>query len=156
MRLNPMLQLALPLALLACGPTSDDPADGGLRSGIKNLTDGTYQERIEERETAIEAQQAETTALEGARDDVAAETAAVEAQIARTETDLANAKREVLRLRAALQNRGREIPPEVEAKVVEVTLAKAEEDDPAARLASLKATLADARAVAEALADISG
>ncbi|MEL6233176.1 MAG: hypothetical protein AAFR46_02090 [Pseudomonadota bacterium] len=148
--------LLLPVLVLACGPASEDPADGGLRSGLIRLNDGTYERRVEEREARVEDAQQETEALEGERDDVAAETAAVEAELARTEADLTATRREVLRLRAELQNRGREIPPDVEAKVVEITVAKAEEEDPRARLASLQATLADARAVAESLADLSG
>jgi septal ring factor EnvC (AmiA/AmiB activator) len=150
------MRALLILPFLAACATSENPADGGLVSGVRNLSDGTYERRIEEREARVEAERAETAALEGERDAVAAETARIEAEIARTEGELATARRDLVRLRYEAESRGREIPPEVEAKVVAVTTAKAEEPDPAARLESLRRTLADTRALAETLAQLSG
>lgn len=142
--------------LLAACATSERPGDGGFVSGLKNISDGTYEKRIAEREARVSAGREETGRLEGEKAALAEETARVEAEIARLDRELADARRDLLRLRYEIERRGRPIPPELAARVEAVTTARAEDPDPAARLDSLRRTLADTRALAETLAGLAG
>lgn len=44
------------LGLTAC-TTTDDPSKGGFLSGMKNLSDGTYQTRVDDRQKTLENEQ---------------------------------------------------------------------------------------------------
>jgi len=44
------------LGLTAC-TTTDDPSKGGFLSGMKNLSDGTYQARVDDRQKTLENEQ---------------------------------------------------------------------------------------------------
>ncbi|HEU0221354.1 MAG TPA: hypothetical protein VFR34_03960 [Paracoccaceae bacterium] len=149
-----MRMALLALGLAACA-TTEDPAEGGFISGVRNLSEGTYERRIEEREAEVEEAGSETAALEAERSEVAAETARIEAEIRAAEGELAAAKREVLRLRYSLREEGREVPPELEAKVVEATTAEPEGPDPAARLEAIRKAIAGIRAISDELANLS-
>jgi septal ring factor EnvC (AmiA/AmiB activator) len=139
---------ALALVVAGCA-TSQDPAEGGFISGVQNLSDGTYAKRVEEKEKTVAEKSAEAGSLE-------AEKSRLEAEIGATETDLAAARREVIRLRYALTSAKKPIPPEIEEKVVTLTTATPPPDaDPAAKLAALRQTLADTRALAETLTKLS-
>jgi chromosome segregation ATPase len=142
----------IPALALAAGCTaSQDPAEGGFVSGVQNLSDGTYEKRVEEKEAAVAAGAAQTTALEGEKAGVAAETAEVEAQIAAAEGDLAAAKREIIRLRYELEAAQKPVPPEVQARVEAAAIAAPTGPDNAAKLAALRQAIADTRALAEEL-----
>lgn len=86
--------LALAACLAACA-TTDDPSKGGFVSGLKNLSDGTYQKRVDDRQKTLENEQdtnlQQTRALERANAqsaDVKAERAAAEARYASFQRDL--------------------------------------------------------------------
>lgn len=81
-------------ALAAC-TTTDDPSKGGFFSGVKNLSDGTYQNRVDERQKTLENEQdsnlQQTRALERANAqsaDVKAGREAAEARYASFKRDL--------------------------------------------------------------------
>jgi chromosome segregation ATPase len=86
LRLIPALALAA--ALTACA-TTDDPSKGGFFSGVKNLSSGTYEQRVNERQKTLENEQdtntQQTRSLERANAqsaDVKAERDAAEARYA--------------------------------------------------------------------------
>ncbi len=86
--------IALAASLAACA-TTDDPSKGGFISGMKNLSDGTYQKRVDDRQKTLENEQdanlQQTRALERANAqsaDVKAERAAAEARYASFQRDL--------------------------------------------------------------------
>lgn len=54
--LRPLLAASLVLGLAAC-KTTEDPAKGGFFSGVANMVDGTYEDRIKERQTNLENEQ---------------------------------------------------------------------------------------------------
>lgn len=88
------LVAALAAGLAACA-TTDDPSKGGFMSGIKNLSDGTYQKRVDDRQKTLENEQdanlQQTRALERVNAqsaDVKAERAAAEARYASFQRDL--------------------------------------------------------------------
>lgn len=85
---------ALAAGLAACA-TTDDPSKGGFLSGMKNLSDGTYQKRVDDRQKTLENEQdanlQQTRALERANAqsaDVKAERDAAEARYASFQRDL--------------------------------------------------------------------
>lgn len=87
--------LGLSAALSACA-TNEDPAKGGFFSGMKNLTDGTYDKRVNERQKTLENEQdvnlQQTRSLERANAqsaDVKAERDAAEARYAGFQRELA-------------------------------------------------------------------
>lgn len=53
---RPLLAMMLVAGLAACA-TTDDPAKGGFFSGIANLSDGTYQQRVDDRQKSLENEQ---------------------------------------------------------------------------------------------------
>ena len=71
--------LAATLALAACEVT-DDPRRGGLVSGIWGLSTGAYDERLEERETRLEAERRSNEDLERDLEDLQREEARLAAQ----------------------------------------------------------------------------
>jgi len=141
--------LLAPLVLLAACATTDDPYRGGFFTGIQNIASGAYERRIAEREAEVEAARARTAELEGER-------AALSGQIAAAEAALEASRRDIVSMRFQLKDQGKTIPPEVEAKVVEVMTSDTEKEDPAERLAALRKSLADTRKLAEQLAQLSG
>lgn len=143
------------LLLSACAAPSQNPADGGFVSGVKNLSDGTYERRVQEREAAVKAGEDQTFVLQGETRDVAAETARVEAEIAAAEGELAAAKREIVRLRYELAAKKTEVPPALAARVEAAAVAAPTGPDNAAKLAALRAALAETRAIAEDLTRLS-
>ncbi|HLO76548.1 MAG TPA: hypothetical protein VK196_08845 [Magnetospirillum sp.] len=86
--------VALAGGLAACA-TNDDPAKGGFFSGVKNLSDGTYDKRVGERQKSLENERdinvQQNRALERANAqsaDVKAERQAAEARYASFQRDL--------------------------------------------------------------------
>lgn len=73
------LTLALALAVSGC-TTSEDPAQGGFLSGVKNLSDGTYQNRVDQRQKALEDEQDKNTQQSRTAERLAAQSADVKAQ----------------------------------------------------------------------------
>lgn len=69
----------LMLSLAACA-TNSDPAKGGFFSGMKNLSDGTYQERVDERQKTLENEQDSNVQQTRALERVKAESDAVRTQ----------------------------------------------------------------------------
>jgi len=82
------------LGLVAC-TTTDDPSKGGFLSGMKNLSDGTYQTRVDDRQKTLENEQdtnvQQTRTLERTQQQsaaVRAERDAAEARFAAFNTEL--------------------------------------------------------------------
>lgn len=85
----------LALSVSACA-TNDDPSKGGFFSGVKNLSDGTYSQRVDERKKTLEDAQDQNVqqqrALDRAnseRDAVAAQRGAAESKLTAMNNDLA-------------------------------------------------------------------
>ncbi|MEM6680460.1 MAG: hypothetical protein AAF675_21545 [Pseudomonadota bacterium] len=81
-------------ALLAGCESNPDPASGGFFSGVQGLSSGTYEQRLQEREQTLEAEQAAQQRLSAEADALDAEQAAVSDEIAQSEMRLATLDRE--------------------------------------------------------------
>ncbi len=134
------LIIAAALGLTAC-QTSSNPADGGFINGVSGLASGTYQQRIDNKQTAVAAGQARTAELQ-------AELAAVTKQWSGWKLKLINT-------RSQLSNSGVVIPASLQARLNETLATTPGGNSDEARLASLQAAIAQARALAAELESLS-
>ncbi|WP_038012630.1 hypothetical protein [Terasakiella pusilla] len=76
----------LSIGLAAC-QTSSDPAKGNLFDGIAGLTSGSYDRRIEERETSLQDEQDKSIALRRENERLSAQKTATSARLNKLEQD---------------------------------------------------------------------
>ena len=124
--------------LSACMTTSTDPADGGFFNGVSGITTGTYQAQIDADEARIEESRARNASLA--------------AQIQSSESELARLKVQIVNQRNALGNTDRA----VSNRINKVLVSNPTGSTDAARLAALQQSIADARALSQDLAKLSG
>ena len=142
------------LALSAC-EVSQDPADGGFLSGIVGVAGGGYQSRINALEAQLAADQAQANAL-------AAKQLRLQAASASTSSQLSNLRAQFASLQAVLRDQvatleaqGISVSSSLKAKVQTIGNATPGGANDAARLASLRAAIADARALSADLSRLS-
>lgn len=126
--------------LLAACATSENPADGGFLSGVSGLSSGTYDARIEERTAAVETEQARQAALS--------------AELAALEGELAAQQRRIVERRAQAAAAGTPIPADLDARVNATLAAAPGGQTDAQRLQNYRRAVADARELANLLANI--
>jgi len=125
------------LVLAGC-ETSTDPAEGGFFNGVSGIASGTYQRQIEEDEADVAAAEQRNAALA--------------AQIRGSESELANLKVRIL-------NQRNSVGPTNAATTNRINRVLATEptgSSDAEKLAALQRSIADARALSEDLAKLSG
>jgi len=142
------------LALSAC-EVSQDPADGGFLSGIVGVAGGGYQSRINALEAQLAADQAQANAL-------AAKQLRLQAASASTSSQLSNLRAQFASLQAVLRDQvatleaqGISVSSSLKAKVQTIGTATPSGANDTARLASLRAAIADARALSADLSRLS-
>ena len=142
------------LALSAC-EVSQDPADGGFLSGIVGVAGGGYQARIDRLEAQLAADQAQANALAAEHLRLQAASASTSAQLSNLRAQLA-AQQAVLRDQVAtLEAQGITVSSSIKARVQTVSSARPSGGSDAARLASLRAAISDARALSADLSRLS-
>ncbi len=142
------------LVLSAC-EISQDPADGGFLSGIVGVAGGGYQARIDALEAQLAADQAQANALATKQLRLQAASAGTSAQLSNLRAQFA-ALQAVLRDQVAtLEAQGITVSSSLKAKVQTVSAAAPSGANDAARLASLRAAIADARALSADLSRLS-
>lgn len=124
--------------LAGCMTTSTDPADGGFFNGVSGITSGTYQSQIEADEARIEASRARNAEL-------AAQIEGAESELARLKVAIVNQRNALGATDAATTNR-----------INTVLTSQPTGSTDAARLAALQRSIADARALSQDLAKLSG
>ncbi len=145
---------AAAMALSAC-EISEDPADGGFISGVVGIAGGGYQARIDRLEAQLAADQAQANALAAKQLRLQAASASTAAQLRNMRAQFA-ALQTVLRDQiATLEAQGVTVSPSLKAKVQRVTSTTPSGNDDTARLASLRAAIADARALSADLSRLS-
>jgi chromosome segregation ATPase len=91
---------------LACGvaacTTTDDPSKGGFISGMKNLSDGTYKNRVDERQKTLENEQDANLQQNRQLERVNAQSADLKAQRDAAEARYAGFQRELDGMRSRL------------------------------------------------------
>ena len=133
---------ALPLLVVMACVDSSDPADGGFFNGVAGVSNGTYDARINERETALAAAQNRNAALN--------------AEIASLQGQLDAAKAQLARERSRLRAQGASLPTGTENKVNAALTRVPAGSTPEEQAASLRQAIADARELSEALSKMSG
>lgn len=141
---NSLVLLATAALLSAC-ETTGDPADGGFFAGVSGISGGGYQDRVDERESAVAAAETQNTALTREQATVAAEIERLRAELAKLKFTILQQKTNLGPLDAATTSR------------INATLnASPSGGTNTARLAALRKAVADARALSEDLAQLSG
>lgn len=142
------------LALSGC-EISEDPADGGFLSGVVGVAGGGYQSRIDALEAQLAADQARANALASEQLRLQASSANSSAQIRNLRAQFAALQAVIRGQVATLDARGVTVSSGLKAKVQTVSAASPNGNDNAARLASLRAAIADARALSADLSRLS-
>ncbi|MEO9516489.1 MAG: hypothetical protein ABJH45_09345 [Paracoccaceae bacterium] len=128
----------LTCAGLAACTTSVDPAEGGFFNGVSGIATGSYQDQIDADEAQVEASRARNANLA--------------AQIRSSESELARLKVTIVNQRNALRNTDAATSNRINAVLVSEPTGNTD----AARLAALQQSIADARALSQDLAKLSG
>lgn len=151
--------LLIATGVLAACATNEDPAAGGFGSGLRGIATGTYQDRIDERQGAVDAARSEEEALGAEQAAVAAETAAVEAQIADAQAELQSVRRDLVILRTRLSQAETPVDPALDAQVQAAVTAEPDsaggEAAAADRLAALQKAISDTRSLVSQLSELS-
>lgn len=142
------------LALSAC-EISEDPADGGFLSGVVGVAGGGYQARIDALEAQLAADQATANSLAAEQLRLQAVSASNSAQIRNLRSQFAALQAVIQGQVATLDARGVTVSSGLKAKAQLVAAANPGGSSDAARLASLRAAIADARALSADLSRLS-
>jgi len=142
------------LALSAC-EVSEDPADGGFLSGIVGVAGGGYQSRIDALEAQLAADQARANSLASEQLRLQAASASTSAQIRNLRSQFAALQAVIQGQVATLDARGVTVSSGLKAKAQTVAAASPSGSSDTARLASLRAAIADARALSADLSRLS-
>ncbi len=149
-----LLLASTALTLAAC-EISENPADGGFLSGVVGVAGGGYQGRIDDREAALAAEQAQANALAAEQAQVAATNASISAELARLRQEHTALRLKIADQLAALQSAGVNVPTSMETRVRAVVNTTPSGRTDAQRLAALRTAIADARALSADLSRLS-
>ena len=142
------------LALSAC-EISEDPADGGFLSGIVGVAGGGYQSRIDVLEAQLAADQARANSLASEQLRLQAASASTSAQLRNLRSQFAALQAVIQGQIATLEARGVAVSGSLKAKAQTIAATTPGGSNDAARLASLRAAIADARALSADLSRLS-
>lgn len=142
------------IALSGC-EISEDPADGGFLSGVVGVAGGGYQARIDALEATLSADQARASSL-------ASEQLRLQAASASTSAQLRNLRAQYAALKAVINDRvalleasGVAVNSSLVTRVRAVSGGTPGGRTDAEKLASLRAAIADARALSADLSQLS-
>ena len=133
------------IGISACTAGSDDPAEGGFFNGIRGVTTGAYDARIEEREQAVETAQELNQSL-------ATEQGEIAERLAATKGALARARLTLLQQRDSAS----ELDVGTRQRVDAVLRAQPSAGSDAQQLDELQRILAETRALSRELSQLSG
>lgn len=141
---NTLILTVVMLVLAAC-VTSDDPSEGGFFNGVTGVASGAYAARIETREQSVTEAQARNAELLRQQQTLAA-------QINGAESELAKLKFTILQQKNALGA----LDGATSARVNGLLNANPTGTTAERRLAALRKTISDARALSADLAQLAG
>lgn len=134
---------------------SEDPADGGFISGVVGVAGGGYQGRIDTLEAKLAANQAQANALASEQLRLQAASASISAQMRNLTAQLAALKKVINDRVALLEATGTPVDSGMAVRVRATTSAAPSGRTDAERLASLRAAIANARALSADLSQLS-
>lgn len=147
------LLLVWAFALSACA-TAKDPGDGGFVSGVVGIAGGEYDQRIDERESRVEEAESKQEALTTETNAVRAASEDAADELVQLEGEHAALKRRIVKLRSELAAKNIELDDRMK-KRVNSSIASKRQGESGDRAAVLRKAIADARALATELADLS-
>ncbi len=145
---------AFAIVLTAC-EVSDNPADGGFLSGVVGVAGGGYQRRIDTLEAQLAADQARVNSLASEQLRLQATSASSSAQIRNLRAQFAAMQAVIRDQVATLEAQGITMSGGLRAKAQSISATSPSGSTDAARLASLRAAIADARALSADLSRLS-
>jgi|GEM_PF-2303470 len=128
--------------LTASCATSDDPAHGGFANGLKGVSSGSYQARMDAHETELARARSRTEALEQER--------------LALEGDLADLKQKLAKQTASIQSSGQAIPQSMQMRIKALEQAPIAVGTTDEKVAQLKKSIKDAAELSKLLAEMSG
>ncbi|MBR9865313.1 MAG: hypothetical protein GYB24_17945 [Rhodobacteraceae bacterium] len=135
MTVSNLFTVAAVLILAGC-VTSQDPGDGGFFNGVAGASNGTYDQRVANRQAEVDRAQAENARLTS--------------ELARLRGEHSRAKSDLIAARSKARAAGVNLSPTQERQV-----AAALQSDPA-RVESLSKAIADARRLSETISQMAG
>lgn len=133
--------LATCLLTASCA-TYDDPAQGGFVSGLKGVSSGSYQARVDAQETQLASETSRTAALEQERLSLLGE--------------LDDLKRTLAQQTARIQSSGQTIPQSMQTRLNALEQTPSVVGTTDERVAQLKKSIQDAAELSALLAEMSG
>jgi len=142
-------------ALVAC-EISEDPADGGFLSGVVGVAGGGYQSRIDQLEAQLASDQARANSLASEQLRLQAQSASISAQVSNLRAQYAALQSVIKSQLATLEANGVGVSAATNARARAVinTAAPGGRTD-ADRLAALRASISNARALSAELSRLS-
>jgi chromosome segregation ATPase len=149
-----LLTVSALLSLVALGgcATTDDPSEGGFFEGVSGIASGSYEAGIETQQDEVAAAEARNAALGAEQGQVAGDLASVRAEIAALERDMTRLKFDILQKKNALGP----LPPALNARVQATLNAANPTGTDSSRLAALRRSVANARALSAELTQLAG
>ncbi|WP_114283929.1 hypothetical protein [Candidatus Halocynthiibacter alkanivorans] len=142
----------LSLGALAGCVSTDDPSEGGFFEGVSGIASGSYEAGIEAQQDEVAAAEARNAALGAEQGQVTGDLASVRAEIAALERDMTRLKFDILQKKNALGV----LPPALNARVQTTLNTVSPTGTDSSRLASLRRSVANARALSAELTQLAG
>ena len=139
------------VALSGC-VTTDDPSEGGFFEGVSGIASGSYEAGIDAQQDGVAAAEARNVALGAEQGQVAGDLVSVRAEIAALERDMTRLKFDILQKKNALGL----LPPALDARVQATLSATSPTGSDSSRLAALRRSVANARALSAELTQLAG
>ena len=152
MRFSPAVLATVALAVAGCA-TSSDPSEGGFISGVKGVTTGEYDRRVEERKRGVSKATEDRDALAADVKDTERQIRANQAEISRLRRDLNSLKVTIASNLARIKHDDRVLSEREKATVAAGRTSLRGNPDPA-KIEDLRKAVSAARDLAERLANI--
>ncbi len=141
--------------LLAAGPCDNaDPGKGGFFAGLKALSSGCYEQRIDQREQAVEQREQTRDAIQSEQQDVATRSAAASEELDRLRSQHLALKRQLVAINSELAARRVELDSKTRQQLASALSSNANSGSDAERIASLRSAIQDARGLVEKLSSL--
>lgn len=135
---------------------SEDPGDGGFFAGLNAISDGIYEQRITDRETAVNNRREKREEIAERQDELDAEAIELAAELDRLTSEHRKLKRRIVDLRLNLAERNVALNRQLNTRIASVVAQDPERTSPSSdRLDALRKAINDARDLAEDLSRIS-
>lgn len=135
---------------------SEDPGDGGFFAGLNGIGSGIYEQRISDRESAVNERRERQQEIAERQDKLDGEAIELAAEFDRLTSEHRKLKRRIVALRLDLAGRNVALNRQLNARIASVVAKDPDRTSSSAdRLDALRKAITDARELAEDLSRIS-